>query len=551
MASSRLDLALLLLLLASPCLAQDHPFQGDVLDLAREVNAIRSAPTAVERQAVADRLLETLYRDRPLEGVGRRMHLDRWLSDLVNRRPFVRGVFRFAAATAMSGQPTTADVGKAELMQKLEAIEVAFAASPDVRPGSGVPIDATEVGHNPLVSILGRRSTRVVAMESIPGARLLRLNDRLGLSERAALDSYGRQLVPRTRAGRGVLRAGLAHKEVGRAVLGRGLPLPRGAETADVLKGVGPTNWANSSNRFNHKATGTFPMPEAVRDWNQTEILRRAGVAVYEPVAIVSLPYLEWSASEGWRPLAVYVRRPQENLRVSDLDHLSRRRLRTLVSSLRAKIEGSLESAGRTQPITNLDVIRFFTERIGRTAGIFQGGMPGQRYYFHGMLHEQNVSLMGEIVDVGNSDGVQTSLEDMRRAWDRSVYPGWPERIPRYRDLRGSTVETAIFWRMVKSYNERLASVAGGGLSEGELRELFDRAYHEGRSGVSARDPRMALRPAPRARTFERTATSSVVRQFDRTLTDRPSTSVGILGRFRGVGRAASRTLDRVRRARR
>ena len=33
--------------------------------------------------------------------------------------------------------------------------------------------------------------------------------------------------------------------------------------------------------------------------------------------------YAEWSDSEGWRPVAVYVRRPRENLRVSDLDHLA------------------------------------------------------------------------------------------------------------------------------------------------------------------------------------------------------------------------------------
>ena len=498
---------------AAPAWAQPtHPFGGEVLDLAGEAAKVRAAPTLAARQQAAERFLQTLYRDPYLRALGGRMHLERWLADLAAGKDFDRARFRAEAAAAVAQHTElTADVGSAELKQKLEVLELAFTA-PRAGPGAAraPPIDAAEVGRNPAAEILGTKDTRVLSMEAVPGAKVLYVSDRVALPDGAsreavALDLYGRYLVPTGSAGHGELRAGLAHREVGRAVLGPPRLHPSGSESADVLKGVGPTPYANNENRFNHKATGTFPLPEAVRDWERSEVLRRGGVAVYEPVAIVALPYAEWSESEGWRPVAVYVRRPRENLRVSDLDHLSRAQKRTLVGSLRGKIEAELRSAGRSEAISDADVIRHFVERVGRTAGLFQGGLGEGRYFFHGMLHDQNVSLMGEMVDIGNGEGFQKTRAEMREAWKTSAYAWWPKSLPKYRDLRGD-VETAVFRKMITTYNESLASATGGGLSEAELSEIFAKSYREGRRGLSANDATtlLTVRASPQPAELDR-----------------------------------------------
>ena len=290
----------------------------------------------------------------------------------------------------------------------------------------------------------------------------------------------------------------MAAREVGRAVLGANNHHPAGASTSDVLKGVGPTPWANNGNRFNSKATGTFPLPEAVRDWNKTEALRKGGVAVYEPVAIVGLPYYEWSKSEGWRPIAVYVRRGRENLRVSDLDHLSRARKAKLLAELKGKIEAELRGVGRGESIADVDVIRSFVERMGRTAGLFQGGMfegtGSKGYYFHGMLHDQNVSLLGEIMDVGNGEGIAKDRAELRELWKKSAYAWWQTDLKEYKaDLKGAQLETALFFRLVHQFNARMAEVTGGGLSEAQVKDIFAKGYRQGRKGTSAADPRLAL----------------------------------------------------------
>ncbi len=515
----------LLLLAATPCAAQPtQPFRGEVLDLVAEAEAVRSGPTLEAREAAAARFLETLSRDPFLAEVGPRLGLERWLRDLAQGGTFDAARFRAAAAAEVARTELRAEfLGEAEMLQKLRVLERALATPAANAPRArGTPIDAEEVARNAAVRILGERNTRVLALEAVHGAELLMLNDRLPLPagesrERVALDLYGRVVAPEgAGAGsasgepseRAALRAGLAHREVGRAVLGPELRHPLGAVTADVLKGVGPTPWAANGNRFNSKATGTFPLAEAVRDWNKSEALHRAGVAVAEPVAIVSLPYMEWNDKDGWRPVSVYVRRPRENLRVSDLDHLSARGKRRLLESLRGKIAAELAGVARSGQVTDLDVIRHFVERAGRTAGLFQGGIGGGRTYFHGMLHDQNVTLLGEIVDVGNGEGRLDSREAMRRAWAESNYAWWPERLSDYRGMRGD-VETLLFDRMARRVNAGFASVTDGGLPEAELKELFAKAYREGRRGVSARDPARLLTIAteaagPRASTVER-----------------------------------------------
>ncbi|MBL4848066.1 MAG: hypothetical protein JKY65_21325 [Planctomycetes bacterium] len=488
-----------LILVAQPSLAQPvHPFGGEVLDLAAAVEGVRTGATPAARTLAAESFLKTLYRDPFLAKLGPRMHLERWLSELAEGKAFEATAFRAAAKSAIeAGGVTEGFIQDAELSQKLEVLEMAFTAPRAARPlATAGPIDAEALSNHRLTGVLGSKDTRVLAMESVPGARVLRVSETVALGGSGsrtaiALDLYGRVLAP-TEGARGSLRAGLAHREVGRAVLGAPVLHPAGASTADVLKGVGPTPWANNQNRFNHKATGTFPLAEAVRDWEKTEFLRSKGVAVYEPVAVVALPYVEWSKIDGWRPVSVYVRRARENLRVSDLDHLSTSRKRRLVAELKAKIEAEMRGVGRTEKLSDVDVIRSFAERMGRTAGLFQGGMGGG-YYFHGMLHNQNVSLLGEIVDVGNSEGFVKTRAELAELWRKSNYAWWPDKLPEYKDLRGAELETALFFRMVHRLNARLASVTDGGLSEAQVKDIFGKAYREGRKGHSASDPRRTL----------------------------------------------------------
>jgi len=496
---------LALLLLAAPVWSQPaHPFNGEVLDLAGAAEGVRTASSPSAKAQAAEKLLQTLYRDPFLKQLGPRMQLERWFADLAEGKPFDVTRFRAAAKAAVeAGGVGSGDVKTAELKQKLEVIELALTAPRAPRPLSSVgPVDAEALSNHRLTGLLGNKSTRVMAMESVPGARVLMVSDKVELAgtgsrEARALDLYGRVLAPAS-GGRGPLRAGLAHREVGRAVLGANNHHPAGASTSDVLKGVGPTPWANNGNRFNSKATGTFPLPEAVRDWNKTEALRKGGVAVYEPVAIVGLPYYEWSKSEGWRPIAVYVRRGRENLRVSDLDHLSHSRKKRLVAELKGKIEAELRGVGRGESIAEVDVIRSFVERMGRTAGLFQGGMfegTGRRgYYFHGMLHDQNVSLLGEIMDVGNGEGIAKDRAELRELWKKSAYAWWQTDLKEYKaDLKGAQLETALFFRLVHQFNARLASVTGGGLSEAQVKDIFAKGYRQGRKGTSAADPRLSL----------------------------------------------------------
>ncbi|RMG10641.1 MAG: hypothetical protein D6731_17100 [Planctomycetota bacterium] len=503
------------LLCALPCAAQPtHPFGGEVLDLETEANALRAASDPAARRVAVERLFETLVRDPFLAELAPRIDLRGWLERAAAGRPFDVAAYRAAVRSALAGPVrTTADVGRAELEQKLRVLELLFrpASSAPAARGTSEAELARALGRHPTAELLAPGDTRVLALEPVANAWLVRANEGLDLppgaaGERAALERYARTLVPAGRPGRGELRPGLAHREVGRAVLGPVTRHPAGAETADVLKGVGPTPYAN--NRFNSKATGSFPLPEAVRDWRETELLRRAGVAVYEPVAIVALPRYEWSESEGWRPLAVYVRRPRENLRVSDLEHLDASQKRRLLATLKEKIAAELRSVGREPALSDRDVLRLFVERLGRTAGLFQGGMG--RLYFHGMLHDQNVSLLGEIVDVGNNEGVARDRAEMRRNWEKSNYAWWVRRLPEYRGMRGN-VETLLFHRLAKVYNGHFAEVTGGGLSEAELEGIFREAYREGRRGVSASDPRRSLtvRPRPRTRTREERGASS------------------------------------------
>src|SRR5688572_5497820 len=143
-------------------------------------------------------------------------------------------------------------------------------------------------------------------------------------------------------------------------------------------------------------------------------------------------PYLEWHSGKGWKPIGVYARRGDENLRLSDLEHMTEDRKRLLVERLRNKI-----AALQGGPADALDVMRFFARRAGRAAHVFEGA-DGGRAYFHGMLHEQNISLLGEIVDLGKGRFVE-GQDGLRAAFAKSVYVGWKEA-----DRRGASSESEL-----------------------------------------------------------------------------------------------------------
>jgi hypothetical protein len=178
----------------------------------------------------------------------------------------------------------------------------------------------------------------------------------------------------------------------------RSEPDQNGLRTLLNYQRVGPTRY--SDNRFSKRASGVFTLPQGERDWQNSEVLARGGVPVYRPLELALLPYCDWHPQMGWRPMAIYARLPLENLRVSDLEVLPERKKREVVGELRSKLAAL--SGVAIGGITEATLVQFFVARLGRIAGLFDSGRTfGGRPFFHGFLHPQNVSLLGEMVDLG------------------------------------------------------------------------------------------------------------------------------------------------------
>jgi hypothetical protein len=336
-----------------------------------------------------------------------------------------------------------------------------------------------------------------VQLAPVRGARVLHADGQV-----VGRGRYGWRL--RTAADANSRSAGTARPEFGRAVFvddvdvdpvtghverARGRTHPGRVRTQFVVKGVGPTRYAG--NRFSRRTSGVLTLLQGERDWRHSEALAQGGVPVYRPIELTLLPYCHWHPTMGWRPMVVYARLPLENLRVSDLEMLSVRRGRQVLSALRAKL-GALADrpAGG---IRDADLVRFFVARVGRIAGLCEaGGTFGGRPFFHGFLHPQNVSLLGELVDLGEGRFVESrrALGDAyaksgyvnpARAWSAGVRHGRREAVPLHQIARR-------FARRVTQLMEPRPSRPPRGLDI-----LFWHAHREGCAGRRADDAQELL----------------------------------------------------------
>jgi hypothetical protein len=500
--------------------APSHPFGGDVInvsDLARSPQ--HEGPT----------VLATLYRDPFLAKLGPKMNLEGWFQKAAKGQPIDLAAFRKQAHQAireyMAGPEAADAVKKLEartpshasrlLHEKMTVLEMALGAPPGAvaAPPQG---KVTLQGHS-FPQLFGQENTAVMQLEPVPGARVAAVTRHEAIGEvvgdfatqsAAAKHAYGRQLVPEGREAQGDATSAMAYKEVGRAVVGAERKRTDDqVATEDVSKGPGPTQFTGQ-NRFNRiKKSGTFTIQEAHDDWRNTLALKRAGVAVYDPVAVVMYPYMEWHDTKGWKPIGNYVRRPHENLRMSELDLMSVEQKQVLVKRLRDKIQTFVDSSGEHRQVTDADVVPFLVERLGRTAGLFNGGGFGGKRYFHGMLHDQNVSMMGEILDVGKNPGILPDEAAQEKAFEDSVYPtwignGWKTSLytGRYEPLMNikKPTEKDILQGIAQRFGAALAPVLGkSAMPQEKLDALFVQAEAEGRKGVPANDARVTLKRKP------------------------------------------------------
>jgi len=405
---------------------------------------------------------------------------------LARARPVVRDYVRANQADLVQRYKVK-DLSTIELVltTKLESLATYLELAQKARKGpTTAPASAAKPSPSTAVSSVFGRDSRVLGMAPAEAPHLVR-------GARKDLGSYGWVLAPKASAS----AAASARVETGRATYLGDVPLAGSTKltTEVLLKGVGPTPYAG--NVFNSKTTGAFSLDEGILDWNNSEILAKAGVPVYEPVALIGLPYWEFSSKLGFKPLGLYARLPQENLRVSDLGILSVGKRRLVADQLREKI--ALLAKVPAKSLSHADVIRFFAARMGRIAGLFEGGKTfgGQRY-FHGMLHLQNVSLLGEIVDLGYNGGLVSSEQKLRAMYQESGYArtdrNWPAEIV------GGASERAVLEYLVTAFREDLgASIPKADRpSESEIRAIFARAYQEGRSGKRASETGAVLRSA-------------------------------------------------------
>jgi hypothetical protein len=172
-----------------------------------------------------------------------------------------------------------------------------------------------------------------------------------------------------------------------------------------------------------------------------------------------------------------------ENLRLSDLELLSVRTRRMAVAALRAKL--AVLSGAEPRQVTPADLVAFVIARLGRIAGLLESGATfGGRPFFHGFLHPQNVSLLGELVDLGEGRFVDGRRE-LRAAYARSGYVN-PDRnwTPR---VRRAETEVVLFHDLVRGFAAQMMSTtAAPSARPTAVDALFRRSYHEGRDGGRA-----------------------------------------------------------------
>jgi Protein adenylyltransferase SelO len=391
-----------------------------------------------------------------------------------HKRPWLRTVF------------VRDDYVEGFLDQKIVSLACALTSLRDAAPAPP-PLAAAER----VKALFGRRASRL-PLTPVRGATVLRSEPGQGGSGR-----YAFRLSTPADPPSGSL--GTARPGFGRAVFvedvhvdartGAVLPPEDGRRagripTEIVVKGVGRTPFAG--NRFSLRASGALTLHQGQRDWAHSEALASGGVPVYRPLELTLLPYCLWHPSTGWRPIVVYARLPLENLRISDLALLSRAMRRRAMATLRVKLAALAGVPPRR--ISGAEVVRFVVARLGRVAGLCASGCTfGGRPFFHASLHEQNVSLLGELVDLGEGRFVADAAE-LRAEYASSTYANplraWPASV------RLSTREAACFKHAAHLFAVLAATVLEPDAARGrpELNALFWRSHREGADGLRADD---------------------------------------------------------------
>jgi hypothetical protein len=131
---------------------------------------------------------------------------------------------------------------------------------------------------------------------------------------------------------------------------------------------------------------------------------------------------------------------------------------------------------------------------MGRIAGLFEGGRTfGNMCFFHGMLHPQNVSLLGEMVDFSESPGLIGSRRGLIAEYVKSAYTDPSCKGPPA--FMEAKTERAVFQYLVGWFLWQLGEVmATRELPRADiLKAIFNRAYWQGRDGMRAQDVREVL----------------------------------------------------------
>jgi hypothetical protein len=459
---------------------------GEILDFERSLTAAEAGTTA--------RLLTALLTDSHLSELDQDLRiadaLHAYKVDAFDAAEFLeRGRLAIAAYVRRAG-PWLRTVFVRDtnttgcLEHKLISLACALTAVRDGTPPPR-PLTASER----VKELFGRRAHRV-PLTPVRGATLLRSDQGLTGSIRYAFRMA-------TAADGPSASLGTARPDFGRAVFvddvevdpHTGAVLRAGSRvcvdhipTQVLVKGVGPTRYAG--NRFSLRVSGALTSLQGERDWVHSETLARGGVPVYRPLELILLPYCQWHPSMGWRPMVVYARLPLENLRISDLALLPRAKRRVAIATLRAKLAACAGVSVRS--IRGAELVRFLVARLGRIAGLCAaGGTFGGRPFFHSSLHEQNISLLGELADLGEGRFVRDAGE-LRAAYAASSYlnpeGGWPVAV------RLATREAACFKHVAHLFAVLAATVLEPSAERPrkELNALFWRCHRDGTAGLRA-----------------------------------------------------------------
>ena len=186
----------------------------------------------------------------------------------------------------------------------------------------------------------------------------------------------------------------------------------------------------------------------------------------------------------GGGPWQSTARLPLENLRVSDLDLLPPTRARGAIAEVRSKLAALSDDPAHG--LTDADLVRFFVVRLGRIAGLCEAGPTFDgRPFFHGFLHPQNVSLLGELVDLGEGRFVRGPRE-LVAAYAASGYVN-PSRAWT-RAIRRGRREAALFHQIARRFARLVTRVMVPGPARPPrgLDALFWRSHRDGRAGLRA-----------------------------------------------------------------